>query len=162
MGSVSMLEDLEKEHWPAFVRWRNGPYWLAVIGVLFFLGAEAADAWWEASLNKTRCTVLSAKVGGEIVVSPGTRAVGNRRARGRWVEHTEVVFQVEGGARRRSVQYRNDFQVGQVLDCWLTAGDLYLNPTWERSRSRAGSMSVAAMFIGFGLLWGLWRVLKGL
>jgi hypothetical protein len=158
---LSLLEDLQKEHWPAFVRWRNGPIWVAVAGVLFFLGSQAYDAWWEAALTQTRCTVVSAKVGGEIVVSPGTRS-SRRRATGRWVEHIEVVFQVEGGARRYSVQNRMDLQAGQVLDCWLTAEDVHLDPTWELSRSRAGAMSVGAMFIGVGFMWWLWRALKQL
>ena len=69
------------------------------------------------------------------------------------------MFQLEGGERRYSIQ-NGDFQVGQVLDCWLTDKDVHLDPTWERSRSRAGATSVGAMFIGVGVMWGLWRALK--
>jgi hypothetical protein len=141
-----------KSSWPP-------PWWkvtgLAVsAGGLVFLVGELLDWRWQNSLRQTRCTVLSVKTQGKIQVTPAPR---RDEARAKWVEDTTVLFQVEGGGQLRTVQPFNDFEDGQVRDCWVAGDRLSLNPPFERFLRRMdnGQLALAAVmaiFLGWGAL----------
>lgn len=134
--------------------WRKAPQLLMLIGALLLVGGEGADWWWRQSLQHSRCTVVSAKVEGEIVVTPEGRR--GRQARGRWVEHSVVEFLVEGVGPRRSVQPFTDFAAGQVRDCWVSRKEVYLYPEVDRLKGRWLRAMETAILLLSGLVW-LWR-----
>ena len=135
--------------------WRKAPQVVMCAGVLWLLGGEAADWLWQRSLRESRCTVVAAKVEGEIQVS-GTSSRRRRRPQGQWVETTTVDFQVDGIGPRRSVQRSTDFKVGDVRHCWVSGDDVYLYPQAELLGERWSRAIMSAVLVVLGLGW-LWQ-----
>jgi hypothetical protein len=116
--------------------WRKAPNLVVLGAILWLVGGEAADWYWQQSLRQSRCTVVAANIEGEIRVSPASGRRFRRRPKGEWVETTTVDFLVDGVGPRRSVQPFTDFVVGQVRDCWISDDEISLYPQVERLGER--------------------------